>query len=302
VRIEFEAAPPVDDPTLEQVEQGLRALRFPGDTFAILELRPSTYIQAATDDEGSFVVEYRDGSSDDHFRAARAMRLEDVIAAFQSYLRQDDQWRSRFEWEKLDLSSGGASPAPPGQRPTTGRGRRRGRPVAARRGKDRAWLSAGCLTVFYVVLVPLAAVLTVVLLRAGVQGGLASTGLAGEPGQVLVTACHPTRYAAGCSGIFMPTPSDRALALPSIVSVEGWYSSGDAVDVHLLGGDAWPEGGAAAGLWIVPLLFGGAFLVAGALGLLDVARRTWRRLRAGLAGTGAGGGPSDGGPRLRVRR
>jgi hypothetical protein len=278
VRIDFEAAPPIDDPTPEQVDQGLRALRFPDDTFAVLELRPSTYIQTATEDDGSFVVEYRDGSSDKHFRAARPMRLDDVIAAFQSYLRQDDQWRSRFEWERLDLESGDAPPAPPGQRPTAGRGRRRGRPVAARRGDDRAWLSGGCLTVFYAVLVPLAVVLTVVLLRAGVQGGLASTGLAGEPGQVVVSACHPTRYAAGCSGIF--TPSDRALALPSIVAVEGWYSSGDAVDVHLLGGDAWPEGGATAGLWIVPLLFGGAFLVAGALGVLDVARRGWRRLRA----------------------
>src|SRR5262249_12332507 len=124
-------------------------------------------------------------------------------------------------------------------------------------------------------------VLMVFLLESGLKGGLAGTGLAGEHGQVLVTVCHPTRYGGGCSGFF--TPSDRALALPSVVPVEGWYHAGDIVDVHLLDGDAWPEGGPAAVLWISALLFGGLLLAAAVLGLADVARRTWRRLRAGPA-------------------
>jgi hypothetical protein len=281
MRIEFEAAPAVDEPTPEEVDRGLRALVFPDNSFAILGSRPASYIQTAVDDDGSFIVEYQDGSPDDHFRAAPPTALDDVIEAFQSYLRQDDAWKRRFEWRKVDVGPPGASPGRPAARRSTNRGPRRTRTAGARPADQRR-LSAGCLVAFYAVLIPPTVVLMIVLLKSGVEGGLAGTGLAGEPGQLMVTACHPTRYDGGCSGLFMP--SDRALALPSVVPVEGWYRAGDAVAVHLLDGDAWPEGGPAAAIWVVALLFGGLLLAALVLGLADVARRTWTRVRGGRAG------------------
>src|SRR5205807_3465422 len=51
MRIEFEAAVPIDEPTPEEVEHGLRSLRLPDNSFAILEASPGSYIQAAGDED-----------------------------------------------------------------------------------------------------------------------------------------------------------------------------------------------------------------------------------------------------------
>jgi hypothetical protein len=277
MRIEFESAPPVDAPTLEDVDRSLRALTFPDNSFAILAAGPQVYIQAAMDDDGAFVVEYRDGSADGHYRTSAEVAIDDVVGAFQSYLRQDGVWRSRFEWQKFDVGAG--TPPPPHRHRTTGR-----RPARVRSAPATDWRSAGCLVAFYAVLLPVAAALMVSLLRSGVEGFLGTTGLAGDPGHVVVTVCHPNRYSGGCSGTF--TPTNRLFAIPSDVSVVGFYHAGDALDVHLLDGAAWPQGGSAAGFWIAPLLFGGFFAVGFVAGIVDVVRRTWKRLRAPQAVAG----------------
>ena len=92
MRIELEAAAPIDEPTPEEVEHGLRSLRLPDNSFAILEASPGSYIQAAGD-EDSFDLEYQQGSTDDHYRVPDEVRLEEAIGAFQRYLRQDGAWR-----------------------------------------------------------------------------------------------------------------------------------------------------------------------------------------------------------------
>jgi hypothetical protein len=277
VRIEFEAAPPVDDPTPRDVDVGLRALTFPDNSFAILAVGSDVYIQAAMDDDGTFVVEYQDGSADDHYRTPAAVAIDDVVEAFQSYLQQDGTWRSRFEWQKVEVGAGAQAPAPPRRRRPARRGLARPRSTAL-----GGWRSTGCLVVFYALLLPVAAAFTVTLLRNGLEGALASTGLAGEPGRVVVTACPQTsRFGGDCSGIF--TPSDTPPALHSTVSIAGSYRAGDAVDVHVLDGEAWPEGGSAAVLWISNLLFGSLFVVGGVAGVVDIILRTWRRLRGSRA-------------------
>jgi hypothetical protein len=77
-----------------------------GEQFAILSLDPGTYIQCAEQQEPPFeyILEYQDGSIDEHYRAAdEPITLDQVVATFLKYLRGDPSWRYDFQWEKMDL-------------------------------------------------------------------------------------------------------------------------------------------------------------------------------------------------------
>lgn len=102
MRFEVEDATPIEEPTAEQVDAGLRTLQVPERTFAILG-EDWSYIQTAFDGDESFVLEYQDGSLEKHYKADRPVALEEVIGAFESYLRRDGAWQSRFRWERLAL-------------------------------------------------------------------------------------------------------------------------------------------------------------------------------------------------------
>jgi hypothetical protein len=78
-----------------------------GEEFAILSKDPNTYIQCAEQVEtpNEFVLEYQDGSLEDHYEATdQPVTLERVLAAFVKYLRGDESWRSDFRWQKMDIS------------------------------------------------------------------------------------------------------------------------------------------------------------------------------------------------------
>src|SRR2546426_3036985 len=70
--------------------------------FVILSQKPEVYIQAGGDDDGPYVLEYRDGDADHHFSAGDSFRKEDVLRAFLWYLAGDARWRSEFSWQKLE--------------------------------------------------------------------------------------------------------------------------------------------------------------------------------------------------------
>jgi hypothetical protein len=77
-----------------------------GEDFAILGPDPDTYIQCAEQKEPpyEYVLEYQDGSLDQHFQAVDGpITLDRVISAFIRYLRGDKSWRADFRWEKMDL-------------------------------------------------------------------------------------------------------------------------------------------------------------------------------------------------------
>ena len=103
MKFEVEGEAPIDQPTAAQVDEGLRTLQPSERTFAILAREDWTYIQTAFDGDGTFVLEYQDGSLEQHYRASRPLLLQEVIGAFQSYLRQDGAWRSGILWERLEL-------------------------------------------------------------------------------------------------------------------------------------------------------------------------------------------------------
>jgi hypothetical protein len=134
VRLEVEGAAPIDNPTPEQVEQGLRWLESAARGYAILEQRASDYLQTAPNGNGAYMLEYREGSPDKHFRVSRSLPLEDVAGAFVAYLSQDAGWRSRYEWEKIDLT-----PSPTPTRPHRERRQMSSSRVAARLAVGLVW-------------------------------------------------------------------------------------------------------------------------------------------------------------------
>jgi hypothetical protein len=104
MRLESESEKPIDNPTPEQLEQVLRSLRLPGNSFAILGTTPSVYMQTARNEDGSFHVEYQEGALDKHYRMRSPCPIADVIDVFKRYLVGDKSWRSKYEWQWMDLA------------------------------------------------------------------------------------------------------------------------------------------------------------------------------------------------------
>ncbi|MFI9357608.1 hypothetical protein [Streptomyces lydicus] len=83
-------------------------LRFP---FLIVERADGgapeqRYIQVHLEEDGSCLVEYRDGGPDQHFRAVvappYAMKGHDEVAALVTSWAQDDgEWRQRGNWQRV---------------------------------------------------------------------------------------------------------------------------------------------------------------------------------------------------------
>jgi len=94
-----------------QIEESIRSLTGDGDSFAILARADQVYIQTSGDPRNGFVLEYREGSEEEHYSCSTPdLTAEQIIRMFQSYLADDDKWRSEFEWQPQDFGySGGIS-------------------------------------------------------------------------------------------------------------------------------------------------------------------------------------------------
>jgi len=92
-----------------QIEESIRSLTDDVDSFAILARSDQVYIQTSGDPHNGFVLEYRDGSEEEHYSCTNfELTAEQVIRAFQSYLANDDKWKSELEWQPqvFDYSGG----------------------------------------------------------------------------------------------------------------------------------------------------------------------------------------------------
>ena len=74
--------------------------------FVILTAPNGSFIQAAGEGDGPYVLEYRDEISGDHKVAQADLTKTQVQDAFLSYLHGDDVWRSRWEWVPVKQKSG----------------------------------------------------------------------------------------------------------------------------------------------------------------------------------------------------
>ena len=100
--------------TDSRIEESIRSLTGEGDSFAILARESEVYIQTAGGPANGFVLEYRNGSADQHYSCTNAeLAADQVIEAFRSYRANDDKWKSTFKWQpqvfdyRSDAPSGG---------------------------------------------------------------------------------------------------------------------------------------------------------------------------------------------------
>lgn len=69
--------------------------------FIILSESDEVFLQASGEDDGPYVLEYREGSSDRHFRCTRGLTKAEVEDAFLKYLHRDPGWKNDFPWQPL---------------------------------------------------------------------------------------------------------------------------------------------------------------------------------------------------------
>ena len=70
------------------------------DSFAILSWLPMVYIQCMGSEREGFVLEYQEGSLDQHFIASDDhLSLAAVTRAFHSAASGDEGWRTQVAWE-----------------------------------------------------------------------------------------------------------------------------------------------------------------------------------------------------------
>ena len=93
------------NPTAGQISDLLHAL--PGsepDSFAILIRDEQQFMQCSGTLEEGFLLEYQDGSLDEHFQCVdHELLLASVIWAFQAYLADDHRWRTIFPWRRINV-------------------------------------------------------------------------------------------------------------------------------------------------------------------------------------------------------
>lgn len=93
----------IRNPDAEAIAEQLRGLG-PGE-FAILSPNELTFIQTMNTDDEGFVVEYQDGSTEEHYAALNPPHeVEDIVAAFVAYAAGEDDWKTIFTWEQMLLT------------------------------------------------------------------------------------------------------------------------------------------------------------------------------------------------------
>jgi hypothetical protein len=102
MRLELDDETTIENPSKEEIRSALLSLHVPGREFAILESAPGYYVQVAKNEDGSYALEYQQGSLKQHYGLEDVVADEaEVIDAFLSYASGDDRWRYMFEWRLM---------------------------------------------------------------------------------------------------------------------------------------------------------------------------------------------------------
>ena len=98
---------PVDKPVSDKlIEESIYSLAGEGDSFIILSKDEMTYMQTSGDVKNGFILEYQNGSLEQHFSCINPeLTTKQVIKAFQSYHAQDGKWKTELSWGKEELES-----------------------------------------------------------------------------------------------------------------------------------------------------------------------------------------------------
>ena len=72
-----------------------------GEAFLVLGPTDMTYIQTSGDKENGFDVEYQEGDTEHHYRAARAdFGLDEVARMLLAFRDGNPDWKNMAQWER----------------------------------------------------------------------------------------------------------------------------------------------------------------------------------------------------------
>lgn len=105
-RLELSDGRSIDEPRDTLVEESIRGLS-QSSWFFVLERRKNFYVQAGYGDQagaprGHYVIEYRDGAPDRHWRAV-SLNVDEPVLAFLEYRHGDMEWTAAFKWQLVNL-------------------------------------------------------------------------------------------------------------------------------------------------------------------------------------------------------
>lgn len=92
----------IEEPTADDIERELRALREREDSAVILSRDDQSFVQVLGGRADVMIMEYHDGPPDRHYRADVPLSM--VIQVFLAYRDRSDRWRNLVPWEPVDLS------------------------------------------------------------------------------------------------------------------------------------------------------------------------------------------------------
>ena len=90
----------IPNPTAADTEREIRSLG--ADQYLILSQEEERYIQAYLNEDGTWDLEYRDGSAEEHYAADGEIDIESVVMSFQSYL-VNDEYQESLLWLQMEL-------------------------------------------------------------------------------------------------------------------------------------------------------------------------------------------------------
>jgi len=106
MKLEAEGQRAIVDPHGNEIQSAVSRLSLPDRTFLILSRSGTSYLQVMMIDSNRLVLEYRDGSAEQHFRSARDdFSTSEVVGILEAYRRGEDSWRNENEWRRIDVSA-----------------------------------------------------------------------------------------------------------------------------------------------------------------------------------------------------
>jgi len=91
-----------EEATGELVESALSSLKGEVDSFAILSESEMSYVQALVTENG-FIVQFQNGSIDQHYEFEIYLSRPQTISLFQAYLEKSPNWQGSLQYKKVNL-------------------------------------------------------------------------------------------------------------------------------------------------------------------------------------------------------
>jgi hypothetical protein len=102
MKLESEGQRAITDPQGSQIRDAVSALSLPAPRFLVLSRSRTSYLQVAIAAPNQFLLEYREGGVQQHFRSARTdLSGDEVVRMLEAHQRDDDSWRRGKEWRRI---------------------------------------------------------------------------------------------------------------------------------------------------------------------------------------------------------